>query len=52
MDILNWLYAGKTGVSRATCDIIIIMSTSNNATSAENQQERLIKIGWIRRKKD
>ncbi len=23
------------------------MSTSNNATSAENQQERLIKIGWI-----
>jgi hypothetical protein len=47
MDILNWLYAGKTVVSRATCDIIIIMSTSNNATSAEYQQERLIKIGWI-----
>ena len=23
------------------------MSTSNNATSADNQQERLIKIGWI-----
>lgn len=23
------------------------MSTSNNATSADNQQERLIKIGWV-----
>ena len=23
------------------------MSTSNNATSADNQQERLIKLGWI-----
>lgn len=23
------------------------MSTSNNATSAENQQERLIKLGWL-----
>ena len=29
-------------------DIIKVMSTSNNATSAGNQQERLIKlIGWI-----
>ena len=23
------------------------MSTSNNATSADNQQERLIRLGWI-----
>ena len=24
-----------------------VMLTSNNATSADNQQERLIKLGWI-----
>src|SRR3990167_7230330 len=27
--------------------IITIMTKSNNATRADNQQERLIKIGWI-----
>ena len=50
-----WLYAGKTGVSSATVILlkqgIVIPCLMNNhsdkASRAENQQERLISIGWV-----
>ena len=43
-----WLYAGKPGVSRTTHrDVRCGVYDSDNVTSAENQQERLIHLGWV-----